>query len=159
MPQDLTDDKSTLDQVMAWCHQAPSHYLSQCWPRYMSPYGVNRPQWVNITMRISQILIVRSNHYNDGTWTLRHLKSVATSLHIQHFTGKLTTYSTVFQVNYRVHFKDSHPWPFVWGSFPLRWPVMMEVFHVIMSSCMSIPYMFRHYQTVRWIVMGHTVHT
>ena len=24
---------STLVEVMAWCHQAPSHYLSQCWPR------------------------------------------------------------------------------------------------------------------------------
>ena len=24
-------DKSTLVQVMAWCHQASSHYLSQCW--------------------------------------------------------------------------------------------------------------------------------
>ena len=31
---------------MAWCHQAPSHYLSQCWPRSLSPYGVTRPQWV-----------------------------------------------------------------------------------------------------------------
>ena len=47
MPQDLTDDKSTLVQVMAWCRQAASHYLSQCLPRYMSPYGVPRPQWVN----------------------------------------------------------------------------------------------------------------
>ena len=47
MPQDLTDDKSTLIQVMAWCHQATSHYLSQCWPRSMSPNGVTRPQWVN----------------------------------------------------------------------------------------------------------------
>ena len=28
MPQDLTDDKSTLVQVMAWCRQATSHYLS-----------------------------------------------------------------------------------------------------------------------------------
>ena len=43
---DLTDDKSTLVQVMAWCHQATSHYLSQCWPRSLSPYGVTRPQWV-----------------------------------------------------------------------------------------------------------------
>ena len=32
---------------MAWCHQAPSHYLSQRWPRSMSPYGVISPQWVN----------------------------------------------------------------------------------------------------------------
>ena len=47
MPQDLTDDESTLVQVMAWCRQASSHYLSQCWPRSMSPNGVTRPQWVN----------------------------------------------------------------------------------------------------------------
>ena len=42
MPQYLT-----LVQVMAWCSQATSHYLSQCWPGSMSPYGVTRPQWVN----------------------------------------------------------------------------------------------------------------
>ena len=46
MPQDLTDDKSTLVQVMAWCHQATSHYLNQCWPRSPTPYGVTRTQWV-----------------------------------------------------------------------------------------------------------------
>ena len=33
---------------MAWCHQATSHYLSQCWPRSLSPYGFTRPQWVNV---------------------------------------------------------------------------------------------------------------
>ena len=47
MPQDLTDDKSILVQVMAWCRQATSHYLSQCWLSLLSPYGVARPQWVN----------------------------------------------------------------------------------------------------------------
>ena len=47
MPLDLTDDKSTLVQVMAWYRQATSHYLSQCWPSFMSPYGVIRPQCVN----------------------------------------------------------------------------------------------------------------
>ena len=46
MPWDVTDDKSTLVQVMAWCRQATSHYLSQCWPRSPSPYDVTRPQWV-----------------------------------------------------------------------------------------------------------------
>ena len=46
MPRDLTDNKSTLFQVMAWCRQASSHYLSQCWPSSMSPYDVTRPQWV-----------------------------------------------------------------------------------------------------------------
>ena len=43
---DHTYDKSTLVQVMAWCPQAASHYLSQCWPRSLSPYGITRPQWV-----------------------------------------------------------------------------------------------------------------
>ena len=46
MPLDLTDDKSALVQVMAWCRQATSHYLSQCWPICMLPNGVTRPQWV-----------------------------------------------------------------------------------------------------------------
>ena len=44
MSLDFTDDQSTLVQVMAWCRQATSHYLSQCWPRSLSPYGVTRPQ-------------------------------------------------------------------------------------------------------------------
>ena len=47
MSLDFTADQSTLVQVMAWCRQAISHHLSQCWPRSLSPYGVTRPQWVN----------------------------------------------------------------------------------------------------------------
>ena len=68
---DPTYDKSTMVQVMAsWqdditsasvdpnlcCHMAslghnvtaPSHYLNPCWPKSMLPYGVTRPQWVNL---------------------------------------------------------------------------------------------------------------
>ena len=40
---------------MAWCHQATSHYLKQCWPRSLPPYGVTRPQWVNRVAIISQM--------------------------------------------------------------------------------------------------------
>ena len=57
MPLDLTDEKSTLVQVMAWCHQATSHYLSQCWPRSMSPNGVTRPQWVNVLKQLPMMLL------------------------------------------------------------------------------------------------------
>ena len=46
MSLDFSDEQSTLVQVMAWCRQATSHYLSQCWPRSLSPYGVTRPQRV-----------------------------------------------------------------------------------------------------------------
>ena len=51
MPQDFTVDESTLVQVMAWCHQATSHYLGQCWPRSILPYGVTRLQWVNSVVK------------------------------------------------------------------------------------------------------------
>ena len=49
MSLDLTDDKSTLVQEMAWCRQATSHYLSQCCPvfcRHMVSLGPNelRPE-------------------------------------------------------------------------------------------------------------------
>ena len=30
---------------MAWCRQAASHYLSQCWHGSLSPYDVTRPQY------------------------------------------------------------------------------------------------------------------
>ena len=43
-----TNEKSTLVQVMAWCHQATSHYLSQCWPTSLLPYGIRRPQYVKL---------------------------------------------------------------------------------------------------------------
>ena len=50
------DDKSTLVPAMAWCRQAKSHYLSQCWPRFVSDmsspdhielthWGVNEMSW------------------------------------------------------------------------------------------------------------------
>ena len=44
----LSDDKSILVQVMAWCRQATSYYLSQCLPSSPSPYDTTRPRWVNV---------------------------------------------------------------------------------------------------------------
>ena len=46
--RDLTDDKSRLVQVKAWCRQATSHYLSQCWLSNFSPYDVPRPKFVKL---------------------------------------------------------------------------------------------------------------
>ena len=41
--RNLSGVKSTLVLVMAWCRQATSHYLSQCWRRSLSSYTVTRP--------------------------------------------------------------------------------------------------------------------
>ena len=43
----FSDNKSTMVQVMAWCHQAASDYLSQCWPRFVSPHGITMSQQTN----------------------------------------------------------------------------------------------------------------
>ena len=42
---------------MAWCHQATSYYLSQCWPRSMLLYGITRPQWVWYNERINLTIL------------------------------------------------------------------------------------------------------
>ena len=44
--------KSTLAQVMVWCHQATSHYLSQCWPKptvcfHMASLGHNELKYTS----------------------------------------------------------------------------------------------------------------
>ena len=41
VPKGGVDNKSSLVQ-------ATSHYLSQCWPRSVSPYDITRPQWVTV---------------------------------------------------------------------------------------------------------------
>ena len=76
MPQNTFDDKSTLVQVMAWCCQATSHYLSQWWPRLLSPYGATRSQWVNpllcwIFLRRHRIICA----YHAFPWHL-HLRTL-----------------------------------------------------------------------------------
>ena len=73
----LTDDKSTLVQVIAaWCRQTTSHYLSQCWTKSMSPNGVTRPQWVKILMRIyiaHQIIRCKCGLKHRTNWGKQHL--------------------------------------------------------------------------------------
>ena len=67
---DLSDDKSTLVPVMAWCRQATSHYLSQCWPRSLSPYDVTRPQWVKDSQQRNKlcqtVFLHRNPEIHDG---------------------------------------------------------------------------------------------
>ena len=74
MPQNIIDDKSTLVQVMAWCRQATSHYLSQCWLRSMSPYDVIRPQWVNKLVDILQTAFASTfTSHTDNDPDLLHI--------------------------------------------------------------------------------------
>ena len=70
---DLSDDKSTLVQVMAWCRQAKRHFLNQCWPRSLPPYGVTRPPWMLndtpyfavVTINVRCVTLVASPHHKQ----------------------------------------------------------------------------------------------
>ena len=48
MPQNVTKEKSTLVQVIAWYHHVTSLYLSQFLPRTMLPYGISQQQWIKV---------------------------------------------------------------------------------------------------------------
>ena len=71
-PFNPTGDKSTLVQVMAWCRQATSHYLNQCWYRSMSPYGVTRPQWVKPFCESISVrrFVIWNLHQHQSTYSL-----------------------------------------------------------------------------------------
>ena len=99
MQWDLTDDKSTLVQVMAWCRQAPSHYLSQCWPSSMSPYGVTRPQWVNQTFwkNFSEIWIKIQKLYFKKIHLICHLQNVTHFLNVIIHSTRVTWYLYIIQ--------------------------------------------------------------
>ena len=80
MSLDFTDEQSTLLQVMAWCHQATSHYLSHCWS--LSIYGVTRPQWVLINTVYSKIFLIFCNfstlkwyRSSESWWMISHMIS------------------------------------------------------------------------------------
>ena len=78
MSLDFTDDQSILVQVIAWCRQATSHYLSQCWPRSLSPYGDTRPQWVNPVCdelfggKHKNVIMYTKSYIFYYFWTLRY---------------------------------------------------------------------------------------
>ena len=47
---------------MTWFHQATGHYMNQCGPRSMSPYGTTKPQWVKLS---HQHLALRFNEIHQ----------------------------------------------------------------------------------------------
>ena len=99
MPLHLTDDKSTLVEVMTWWRKATSHYLRQFLPRSMLPNVVTRPK------------CVKAMHYalcriRMNTYTMIILKLIF----MDYVTCKLPTRFT----SYHKHSKYTQ-----WQIFPL----------------------------------------
>ena len=47
IPTEIRKIRHALAQVMAWCHQSPSHYMTQCQLGYLALYGVTGLRYVN----------------------------------------------------------------------------------------------------------------
>ena len=104
MPLDLTDDKSTLAQLMAWRRQATAYYLRQCWTRPILLHDITGPcvttaiwrgcksfsQWHHSSQRNLR------SHWLKFLWQ-RHVAIVkqGPGLHLVKVNGFLTTQQTV----------------------------------------------------------------
>ena len=65
IPQlDFIYHKSTLAKVMTWCHRATSHWFNHCWPRFISPNGITRRQWIILLLSVSTIIL----HLYQALW-------------------------------------------------------------------------------------------
>ena len=53
---------------MACCHQGMNHFLSQCWPRSVLPFGITRPWWVNSFRPGDTICWQKSCHHWFRWW-------------------------------------------------------------------------------------------
>ena len=60
IPWNLTDDESTLVQVMTWCSQTPSHYLNQCWLTKITDELYVTPGYVELRVCSLDIFVAES---------------------------------------------------------------------------------------------------
>ena len=58
------------------CYQATSHYLSQCWIRSLSPYGVTRPQWEQFEAVDLSCILLQSTVKNGISLVFLHLLKI-----------------------------------------------------------------------------------
>ena len=76
VPQNPMDDKSTLVSVMAWCHQASSHYASQSWPplcRHMGSLCHNASNMYVLLLRF--VILSSHKRFTIGSChTLTHVR-------------------------------------------------------------------------------------
>ena len=63
MPLNLAIDKSTLMQVITWCHWTASHYLNNCRQSSMSASGVTRPNELSWIVKVWRLCVLTDHRY------------------------------------------------------------------------------------------------
>ena len=146
---------------MAWCRQATSHYPSQCWPRSLSPYGVIRPQLVNLLCNLKCLRVMRlynyfkrirlcgSSSFNVNAWF--HYNDVRMSAMASQITSLTIVYSTVYSGTDQRKHQSSTSLAFVRGIHrrPGEFPTQMA------SNAENVSIWWRHHVTefchsMRW---------
>ena len=76
MPQNLTDDKSTLLQIMAWCSHSTSRYLNQCYQvlwRHMASLGHGELKDLGVLLCLKRKLNTYFNTGHDDVIKWKHV--------------------------------------------------------------------------------------
>ena len=129
---------------MAWCRYATNHYLNQCWPRYMSPWGFIRPQWVKIIFEYfySMLSPRKTSPHGTGCW-LRNTIPVDTSASV--WVKHQQTWRPYNR--HIVDKKNNHPMePYLMEpSRGVLWPILLVQ---LMGCCHQAT---RHYLSLCWL--------
>ena len=124
---------------MVWCRQVTRHYLNQCWPKYMSPYGVTRPQRVNSMDALFVIFIKHygtsfvSNNFELHLLFIKiFLKCVGLSNDRTKGCGRLKSNLIRLNCNYESIYTVRYGWHYGLVVMELDWPLpshFLDVFN------------------------------
>ena len=136
MLQEPSEDKSTLVQVMAWCHQAPSHYLTQCWTSSMTSYAITRGQWVKILRFYfwNQLCLDKIGH-RHGSWCQPNMSTVIMNtffcfLTSRHSYMKLNTLNNRLRLWARMYAKEVYGYVITYHTILYGMQLLIHVIDV-----------------------------
>ena len=145
---DLTDDKSAFVQVMTWCCLAASHYLSQCWPSSVSPYGVTRSHQI----KLLNDLFMLDNLASAGMENMLFIHDLPGSRRDRlNFTNLIYEIATIgSQMYYQVVLWKYLSVLFLQEICPCCYSINKEDTLIILSPSLSDPDLIMY--TVSWLV-------
>ena len=144
---------TTLVQVMAWCCQAPSHYLNQCWPRSPSLYGtLGHKELIQKNRQNTarqNILWTQNRSISQVSQCIRQMSHNAPfcnrNVHISVTKWCIVGYGTgaLWDLCDRSIHPISGPQGqymgcLLWESWPL-WAIQRKLTHIVMGLCWKIP--------------------
>ena len=102
---------------MAWCRQATSHYLSQCWPRSVSPYGITRAQCVKVI----------AGHGISSKQLFRSMMNQFTDAYMRHWISRWFFLAGWDRVPLDIVAAICHEDVIKWKKFPRYWPFVRGI--------------------------------